>query len=127
MDRVINQASGTVRNVYFILLVFLLIAMVSLVITFKAKDSTDTKLTGYAEQLIDLASTNKQILQTLLDCTQPEGTCSKRNQAGTAEAVGGINAITMAAAVCADEPESTTVLQMRDCVKTILDADGDKP
>lgn len=120
MDRVVTGAGKTVRNVYFLLLVFVIIAMVSVVITIKSTRSLDDTLLENQKQILASAALNREILKTLVDCTDPKGECSKREAAGRAEAIGGLNAIAMAAAVCADRPGSITVTELRACVENVV-------
>lgn len=72
----------------------------------------------------ELNKKSQRAIDILIDCTTPTPEnsehvhkCFERSQAQTAGAIGQLNAITMAAAACIDQPHPISLQDVRSCVE----------
>lgn len=84
---------------------------------------TATNIRDTQTQNSPLVKNTNRTTQILEDCTTPGGTCFKRSRAQTAEAIGSINAVNMAAIYCRDQvlPVVYTYPELVTCVAEIVD------
>lgn len=75
----------------------------------------------FAVQIRHNQKNTKEVLETVQDCTDPEGDCYRRSVEQQANAIVQLNAktqqIVVAAAACAKVPENVTEAQIRVCVE----------
>jgi tRNA G18 (ribose-2'-O)-methylase SpoU len=64
----------------------------------------------------NLGIQNQELLQRVKSCTDPDGVCYKSNNTRTAEAVGGINKITIFAVLCGNKIKNPTLDEMYKCI-----------
>lgn len=119
MDEVLTSASKIVRNVYFVLLLLVFIGCVALIGFLRATTTLDDTLIENQKQIIETQSLNKQILQSILDCTEPSGECAADQKATTQEAVSTINLVSILAATCSQTIPLTNETYTEDVIECV--------
>lgn len=87
------------------------------------------------QERIELAKQNQEILREVKrsaeridSCTTPEGECYKQSQERTREIFGEprgpLNTVVVATSYCAQQPENSSIEDVRGCVKTTLRGGG---
>jgi hypothetical protein len=79
-------------------------------------------LLGFLLVVANIATISILIYSTLLlvDCTTPKGECAKRQAEQTNVVLDRIARHDEASTFCANRPENTTLLKMRECIKKEL-------
>lgn len=128
-------ADATYRNVNFVVALMLIVTMIALAIQVskargyaqeaaeQAKKSVNNALEMSLNQEEVAEDQRKQLIQianSIESCVTPKGECSRRQQAGQAEAIGQLNAVTLAASWCNNQGPPITYVELLKCVKGIV-------
>lgn len=122
MQRLATAFHTTIRNIWFVVGVFLLIGVIALLIQIqgnRADSAARNDLLEQIKQQNNNAQESREQLQKLAhriaSCTTPGGKCYDENNARTAEVVGSINQVTTWSIICGEEFDGAQAI-MR-CIK----------
>lgn len=112
----------TVYNRAFIILVLIALLLLAAITTNLQLRSVANDIQEDTNARVALAEQNNKILNTLKDCTTPQGKCYQRSNDRTGSVVGTINQVSVFAAYCASvEPPPVNVQAVEQCVKSQLE------
>jgi hypothetical protein len=100
----------------------IMIMVLAVTITFLVGQRNETdQLNRVAQYNKVLNIQNKQILDRIVDCTDPSGKCFQEGQSRTKDTINQLNRITLLAAYCSNKtPPYATVAEVRKCIVTGL-------
>jgi hypothetical protein len=109
----------TIYNRSWVLdLILIMVLGVTIMFLIGQRNETD-QLNKVAEYNKALNTQNKEILDRIVDCTDPAGKCFQEGQDRTKVTIDGLNRITLLAAYCSSKtPPYATVAEVRKCIES---------
>lgn len=111
---------NSIRNRSYVLDLMVALLLITTIYFLVGQRNLSQELATVADQNHSLNVQNLELLQRVKSCTDPEGSCYQSNNARTGEAVGQINKVTIAAALCAKKTANPTEADMNKCVADML-------
>lgn len=112
---------ASIRNRSYILDLLVALLLITTIYFLVGQKNQTEQLKTIANYNKTLSTQNRQILDRIMSCTNPDGACYQASQKSTGDAVANINTVSVTAAYCAKTtPNTATLQEFKKCIESQL-------